>query len=206
MSKQTPTQTSAARSVRRKRLTAEREREILDATFDLVAEVGYDHATVDEVARRTQSSTATLYRQWDNKPTLVITALRTRKYPPLPPIDTGDLRGDLVALARHVPPPHPAGAPTLGIWQAVMSDPALARALRDVLLAPYLQALRAILERHVERGAIRSDNPALEHAEMFLLGSFYIEKLLNGEEATAEQLIAVMDALLLPALTADTAR
>jgi AcrR family transcriptional regulator len=206
MGKQPPSQAASAGSARRKRLTAEREREILDATFDLVAEVGYDRATVDEVARRTRSSTATLYRQWDNKPTLVITALLTRKYRPLPAIDTGDLRGDLVALARLMPPPHPAGTPTLGIWQAVMSDPALARALRDVLFAPYLTALRAILERHVERGAIQPDNPALEHAEIFLLGSFFVEKLLTGEEATAEQLIAVMDALLLPALTTGTTR
>jgi len=73
-----------------------------------------------------------------------------------------------------MPPPHPADAPTLGIWQAVMTDPALARALRDVLLAPYVQALRAILARHVERGAIRADNPALAHAEMFLLGSIFV--------------------------------
>jgi AcrR family transcriptional regulator len=187
---------------RRKRLTAEREREILDATFELVAEVGYDQATVDEVARRTKASTATLYRQWENKPRLVITALLARKYPPLPAIDTGELRGDLVALFRHLPPPHPSGAPTLGIWQAVMSDPALAQALRDVLFAPYLQALRTILERHVERGVIRADNPALQHAENFLLGSIFIEKLLHGEEATAEQLIAVTDAFLLPAFTA----
>ncbi|MBI0380365.1 TetR family transcriptional regulator [Streptomyces albiflaviniger] len=37
---------------------AEREREILDVTFDLVAEVGYEEATVDEVARRAKASTA----------------------------------------------------------------------------------------------------------------------------------------------------
>jgi AcrR family transcriptional regulator len=187
---------------RRRRLTAEREHEILEATFELVAEVGYDNATVDEVARRTRSSTATLYRQWESKPKLVITALQARKYPPVPPIDTGDLRTDLVTLARSMPPPHPAGAPTLGIWQAVMAEPALARSLRDVLFAPYLDALRAILDRHVATGAIRPDNPALAHAEQFLLGSFFIEKFLHGEEATAVQLIAVTEALLLPALTA----
>jgi AcrR family transcriptional regulator len=185
---------------RRKRLTPEREREILDATFELVAEVGYDTATVDEVARRTRASTATLYRQWDSKANLVITALKARKYPPVARVDTGDLRGDLVALARSMPAPHPAGTPTLGIWTAVMGDPALARALRDVLFAPYLHELRAILTRHVAGGTIRADNPALAHAEQFLLGSFFVEKFLHGEEATADQLIAVFDALLLPAL------
>ncbi|MEU6349774.1 TetR/AcrR family transcriptional regulator [Streptomyces sp. NPDC047072] len=195
MSKQAPA------SNRRKRLTEEREREILDATFDLVAEVGYEQATVDEVARRTKASTATLYRRWENKPRLVITAMTARKYPPLPPIDTGGLRDDLVALARMMPEPHPQGAPTLGIWQAVVSDPALAQALRDVLFAPYLAALRTILARHVERGTIRADNPALAHAEMFLMGSVFVEKLFTGTEADADQLIAVMDALLLPALT-----
>ncbi len=186
---------------RRKRLTEEREREILDVTFDLVAEVGYEHAAIDEVARRTKASTATLYRQWENKPKLVITAMKARKYPPVPGIDTGSLRGDLVALAHAMPAPHPQGTPTLGIWQAVMADPALAQALREILFAPYLDALRTILARHVERGTIRPDNPALAHAEMFLLGSFFVEKLFNGEEADADQLIAVMDALLLPALT-----
>ncbi len=186
---------------RRKRLTDQREREILDAAFDLVAEVGYEQATVDEVARRTKASTATLYRQWENKPKLVITAMMARKYPPLPGIDTGSLRGDLVALARLMPAPHPYGAPTLGIWQAVMADPELAQALRDVLFAPYLDALHTILARHVARGTVRRDNPALEHAEMFLLGSIFVRKLFTGTEADADQLIAVMDALLLPALT-----
>ncbi|MEU6221358.1 TetR/AcrR family transcriptional regulator [Streptomyces sp. NPDC047022] len=191
----------APASSRRKRLTVEREREILDATFDLVAEVGYEQATVDEVARRTKASTATLYRQWENKPRLVITAMKARKYAPLPRIDTGDLRGDLVELVRQMPKPHPSGAPTLGIWQAVMTDPQLAQALRDVLFAPYLDALRNILARHVERGTIRPDNPALAHAEMFLLGSFFVEKLFTGQEANADQLMAVTDAVLLPALT-----
>ncbi|SEF03915.1 DNA-binding transcriptional regulator, AcrR family [Streptomyces sp. 3213] len=186
---------------RRKRLTQEREREILDVTFDLVAEVGYEQATVDEVARRTKASTATLYRQWENKPRLVITAMMARKYPPLPPIDAGSLRDDLVTLARMLPPPPPSSAPNLGIWQAVLSEPALAQALRDVLFAPYLDALRGILARHVERGTIRPDNPALAHAEMFLMGSVFVEKLFAGTEADADQLIAVMDALLLPALT-----
>lgn len=188
-------------SKRRKRLTQEREREILDATFDLVAEVGYEQATVDEVARRTKASTATLYRQWENKPRLVITAMTARKYPPLPHIDAGSLRDDLVALARMMPAPPPKGAPTLGIWQAVMSDPGLAQTLREVLFAPYLGALRTILARHVARGTIRADNPALAHAETFLMGSVFVEKLFTGTEADADQLIAVMDALLLPALT-----
>ncbi|WNI34583.1 TetR/AcrR family transcriptional regulator [Streptomyces sp. ITFR-6] len=198
MTKQAPA------SSRRKRLTEEREREILGVTFDLVAEVGYEQATVDEVARRTKASTATLYRQWENKPKLVITAMMARKYAPLPDIDAGSLRGDLVALALMLPAPHPQGAPTLGIWQAVMSDPALAQALRDVLFAPYLNVLSSILARHVEHGTIRPDNPALAQAERFLLGSIFVEKLLTGTEANSDQLIKVMDALLLPALTSDS--
>jgi AcrR family transcriptional regulator len=194
----------AAASTRRRRLTPEREREILDAAFDLVAEVGYGQATVDEVARRTRSSTATLYRQWESKPRLVIAALVARKYqtPALPQIDTGDLRGDLLELVRYLPPPHPAGGPALGLWQAVLTDPALAQALRDVLFAPYAAALHAILCRHVERGAIQPGSPALEHAETLLLGSFFIHKIFTGEDATAGYLASVTEAILLPALAA----
>ena len=53
-----------AATVRRSRITPEREAELYRAVLDLLREVGYDALTMDAVAARTKSSKATLYRQW----------------------------------------------------------------------------------------------------------------------------------------------
>jgi len=63
-------------TVRRTRLTSERESELYQAVIDLVREVGYEAMTMDAVAARSRSSKATLYRQWQGKPQLVAAAMR----------------------------------------------------------------------------------------------------------------------------------
>ena len=68
-----------AATVRRSRITPEREAELYAAVLDLLREVGYDALTMDAVAARTRSSKATLYRQWGGKAKLVVRALRHQK-------------------------------------------------------------------------------------------------------------------------------
>ena len=59
----------------RPRVEGDREEEILEATIDLLVEVGYHRLTLDAVAREARASKATLYRRWESKPALVIDAL-----------------------------------------------------------------------------------------------------------------------------------
>lgn len=66
----------------RPRVEGAREGEILDATFDLLAEVGYDRLTMDAVAGRARAGKATLYRRWDDKCSLVVDALLRAKGAP----------------------------------------------------------------------------------------------------------------------------
>ena len=47
----------------RPRVEGDREREILDAALEVLAEVGYDRLTMDAVAQRAKASKATLYRR-----------------------------------------------------------------------------------------------------------------------------------------------
>jgi len=54
-------------TVRRTRLSDEREAELYRAVIELVLEVGYEAMTMDAVAARSRSSKATLYRQWEGK-------------------------------------------------------------------------------------------------------------------------------------------
>src|SRR5918995_1165310 len=92
-----PTQAAQAEAHLRPRVEGEREQEILDATIDILAEVGYDRLTMDAVAARARASKATLYRRWSSKVSLVIDALLLQKGPTTIP-DTGTLRGDLLEV------------------------------------------------------------------------------------------------------------
>ena len=66
----------------RPRVEGEREDEILDATLELLIEVGYDRLTMDSVAKRSRASKATLYRRWETKASLAIDALLRAKGAP----------------------------------------------------------------------------------------------------------------------------
>src|SRR3954468_14483852 len=81
----------------RPRVEGEREEQILDATVDLLLEVGYDRLTMDSVAARAKAGKATLYRRWCSKQRLVVDAVnRSKRAVVGPPPDTGSLRIDLV--------------------------------------------------------------------------------------------------------------
>src|SRR3954465_11667192 len=84
----------------RPRAGGNREAEILEAALDVLGEVGYDRLTMDAVALRAKASKATLYRRWNGKVSLVIDALHhghRHEDPEGGAIDTGSLRGDLIA-------------------------------------------------------------------------------------------------------------
>ena len=61
--------------VQRPRIEGDREAEILEATLEVLGDVGYDRLTMDAVALRAKASKATLYRRWNGKVSLVIDAL-----------------------------------------------------------------------------------------------------------------------------------
>ncbi|NUU25934.1 MAG: TetR/AcrR family transcriptional regulator [Streptomycetaceae bacterium] len=188
---------------RRGRLSAERERELLQAALDLVAEVGYQQVTMAELAKRTRSSTATLYRQWESKPKMVIVALKARSDEQrlLADIDTGSLRGDLRTLAARVFDELSSSDSMLSIWHAVGGDPELMQALRDILVVPGLDSLDRILARALERGEI-TDSPALALVDRVLFGPLMIQELMTGDRPTPEFAESIVDHVLMPALTA----
>ena len=89
----------------RPRVEGDREQEIFDATLQVLEEVGYDRLTMDAVATAARASKATLYRRWNGKVALVIDALLSQKGPH-ESVDTGTLRGDLLATFCGVGGPH----------------------------------------------------------------------------------------------------
>src|SRR5262245_26538029 len=74
---------------------------ILNATIELLREVGYSRLTVQGVAARAGVGKTTVYRWWATKPSLVIEALdRNLSVPPLQPSD--DPRADIRALVQRI--------------------------------------------------------------------------------------------------------
>ncbi|MFD0306993.1 TetR/AcrR family transcriptional regulator C-terminal ligand-binding domain-containing protein [Streptomyces sp. NPDC059517] len=186
---------------RRSKITPEREQEFFDAVLDQVRECGYDALTMEGVAASTRCSKSTLYRQWKTKPQFVAAALRANHCPKFIGIDTGSLAGDLRAVARTAGERSDEDTRLMqALGQSVMQDQELKRALRDALVEPELDALRAMIGRAVERGEVTADHPVLEFVPAQLLGVLRVRPILEGRPADAEYLLRYVEVALLPAL------
>ncbi|MEU8692103.1 TetR/AcrR family transcriptional regulator [Streptomyces sp. NPDC048665] len=193
---------------RRSRITPEREAELYEAVLDLLREVGYDALTMDAVAARTKSSKATLYRQWGGKAELVAKAVRHTKPGGmgLDEIDTGSLKGDLHALTLRSDDCEMEQNSALmrGLAMAVHSNPDLLRAFRDHLIEPEMASFRRVVQRAVDRGEVRADNPAVEFMMHMMLGGFAARTMIDELPPTQAFLMSYIDAVVLPALGVPT--
>ncbi len=132
----------------------EAHRAILEATLELLAEVGFSALTVEGVASRAGVGKATIYRRWPSKLPLVVEAFGG--LPGMEDFDTGDLGEDLKKMLRSYiqafnASPLSAVLPSLAGERA--HNPELAKLFEPVSLARRSPLVRA-LERAVERGEI----------------------------------------------------
>ncbi|MEU9186630.1 TetR/AcrR family transcriptional regulator [Streptomyces sp. NPDC048484] len=191
-------------TTRRSRLTPEREAELYEAVLDLLREVGYDSLTMDAVATRTRSSKATLYRQWGGKAELVARAIRHHKPVDIASVDTGSLRGDFQALTTRQDDCRMEQDSALmrALGTAVHTNPDLLTALREWLVEPELAELRTVVQRGVDRGEVRADNPAIDYVLHMIIGAFVARTMIDNEPPTQTYLSSYIDAVVLPALVA----
>jgi AcrR family transcriptional regulator len=183
----------------RPRVEGDREQEILQATLDVLAEVGYDRLTMDAVAHAAKASKATLYRRWSSKAALVIDAVLAHKGPMTVP-DTGSLRQDLIEMhcgIGGITDPKPLGV-LASIATAMNLDPEFAEAYRRDLVGPKVAAGRAVFERARVRGEVREDLD-LDLIAPALAGMVLHRIFLLGESPSAETIAALIDQIILPA-------
>ncbi|MGW2718400.1 TetR/AcrR family transcriptional regulator [Streptomyces sp. NPDC001492] len=192
-------------TARRSRITPEREAELYEAVLDLLREVGYDAVTMDAVAARTKSSKATLYRQWGGKAELVAKAVRHNKPgPSVDDIDTGSLRGDLHALTLRSDDCEMEANSALmrGLAMAIHGNPDLLKAFREHLIEPEMAGFRRVLQRAIDRGEVRADNPALDYMMHMMIGGFAARSIIDEQPPSQAFLLSYIDAVVLPALRA----
>jgi AcrR family transcriptional regulator len=188
----------------RPRVEGEREREILDAALQVLAEVGYDRLTMDAVATLAKASKATLYRRWTNKLTLVIDSLVATKATPEPP-DTGSLRGDLAAAYcgfGGLTDPEAVSRFT-SVLTAIGRDPEFAEAYRTQVLGPKVSQSLRIFERARARGELRDDLD-ISLIAAALPGIVLHRFFMLGEAPTTDLVDRVLDQIILPAAAATT--
>ena len=192
-----------ADSPARPRVEGDREREILEATLDVLVEVGYDRLTLDAVATAAKASKATLYRRWNGKASLVVDALAHDKGPVVDPPDTGSLREDLREVFCGMwGLADPRQTALFGsILTAITTDPEFAEAFREVVVGPKIAASSVIWQRAVRRGEVSPDAD-LEVLGPALPGILMHRAHLIGQAPTPEMVTRVIDAVILPAARA----
>ncbi|HKE73397.1 MAG TPA: TetR/AcrR family transcriptional regulator [Acidimicrobiales bacterium] len=169
---------------------------IMQAAIDVLAERGPRGFTVDLVAARAGCGKATVYRRWPSRAALLLDAVHRMGLAP-EPVDTGTVRGDLVAgLTQFATKLRetPAGR----ILPAVVADAAFNTEMREVLAA-FLRDRRGHPREAVLRGVERGELPPSTDVDMvldLLGGVVFYRELVSGDPADPDYVGRVVDLVL----------
>lgn len=151
---------------------AERHAAILEATRELIVDVGYSRVSMERVARRAGVSRTTIHKWWSHRALLVEEAIFP-DYSDLPLPDTGSIEGDLEVLVsemveRITQPALVRGLPAL--YAEVLSNPELLECTSVLYAQPAAERWRTVFARAVARGEL-SDEADPVAAMHVVLGS-----------------------------------
>jgi AcrR family transcriptional regulator len=154
---------------------------IIDATVEVLSEVGYARLAIETVAARARVGKATIYRWWPSKPDLVLAAFEeVGAFAPLP--QTGDMVAD-VAAAIHTTRTISWDSPLSTVLPAlaldVLADPELRNRFHD-LLAPRREEIVAAIRRAAEAGHLPADIDAELLIDIYG-GTLMYRALITGE-------------------------
>ncbi|MCP4908745.1 MAG: TetR/AcrR family transcriptional regulator [bacterium] len=168
----------------------EADRLIIAATLEIMAQRGYEGIRVADVAERAGVAKATMYRRWASKADLVVAALQSA--PPLSPVDTGDLRRDLLSLLEQFLE-LTESAPIIGLLATLAAErqknPELARRL-DPFVAERMAPISQAFRRAISRGEVAPEAD-LDLATTLLGGAAVMRLFFGGamDNAAIEGLV-----------------
>ena len=132
---------------------------VLRAASELLQEVGLRAMTTDEIAGRSGTSKATIYKWWPNKYAVAVDAFLEAMNSASADPDTGsaatDFRLVLQGMMRFYR--SPAGRIFAQLIGEAQSDPLVATVLHERLMQARRELGRRIWDRGVARGELRSD-------------------------------------------------
>jgi AcrR family transcriptional regulator len=178
------------------------EQAILDAAWAELSDVGYAAFTIEAVAARAATSKPVIYRRWANRAELVLAAWNNQTPFKPEPIDTGELRSDLIALFSRVG--RRAGDIMSEMIAGVMGEafrhPEVATILKERLRsAPLSDIVEKIVNRAVDRGELPPLRlpPVASRLPLNLIRS---ETMVCGEPLSEESIAELVDDVYLPLL------
>jgi AcrR family transcriptional regulator len=183
---------------RSRRRGAALEQALLGAAWDELNTVGYADLTMDGVAARAGTSKTVLYRRWPNRAQLVLAAMRQHggSIANRPP-ETGSLRGDVLAVLRHM----------RNRFKQIGPDTVQGLIAELDYLPPDLfeinpSLVTTILQRAVERGEARPD--CLTHRIAALPGDLLRHEMLTTRTPAPDRVLAeIVDEIFLPLVRQD---
>ena len=169
---------------------------MLEATAELLGEVGHGGTTIEAVAERSGVAKTTIYRHWPRRAELLVDALYSRvEHAEL--VLSGDVRTDLLAIAGGL-----AGKLRNPTWSRMMatlidaaeSDPEIAE-LSSAFTQQRRELVRSVLDQAVGRGELRADADT-DLAAQLIGGTLFYKRLILRRPAADDELEALVDHVL----------
>jgi AcrR family transcriptional regulator len=180
---------------------------ILEATIAEIEVAGYAALSIERVAERAKASKASLYRRWPSKVELVMAAIYDLLPDPASTADTGNLRGDLLALLRAAADllDGPAGMAIRGLVSDALRDSELAAQLRAYTQGRSVAAMRDAIRRAADRGELGPGKITTRQVEAGLwVMRFHF--LIHGGPVPERVIVEIVDEVMLPLLHAAAGR
>jgi AcrR family transcriptional regulator len=176
------------------------EQAILRAAVEELTQFGYSGLTMDRVAHRAGTNKNTIYRRWPNRAALGVAAYRQMVEDRLRPPDTGELRGDALALLRRINHDlsSPQGEVLRGLLAAVSDEPELLAQLHQQSTDGGSGIWLTILGRAVARGEALPEalHPRVATVALVLLRNEYITRGIATVPDSV--LVEIVDEVYLP--------
>jgi len=178
-----------------------RDDAIHEAALALLSEVGYDRTTVEAIAQRARVGKATIYRRFKNKEEILISAMREHASCALPHINTGTLRGDLIALiSEHVKLlKGPEGELMMSVLSIAHREPELGKLLNQRSPIEDDRESAAIFQRAIARGEI-SKRANIEFLSDVVPSIITQRIFITQQPVNLKFIEQLVDDLLIPAL------
>jgi len=161
---------------------------VLQATRDLLEEVGYLQLTIGAIADRAGSNKPAIYRRWPTKAHLVHEAVFPSEGPEVIP-DGDDLRSDirsLVAIGLEILRRPAVRAAVPGLMAEMSSDPDMHFALLGRFEAGAWGWLQQRLEAAIETGEVRADVHSSTVLEL-IAGTTFVTTIIQPLDAINEE-------------------
>ncbi|GHO68263.1 TetR family transcriptional regulator [Ktedonobacter sp. SOSP1-52] len=132
---------------------------ILQATREVLSQVGYRDMTIEAIAAVAGVGKKTIYRWWPSKAAVALEVLTTSAEAREPFPDTGSLEGDLLTYFEQAFAglQGKTGTVLSGLSAEAQLDPEFAREFQQAFIVPMKASLVALLQRGLQRGELTPD-------------------------------------------------